>query len=471
MTKIIATIGPASDNEETIRDFIESGVNVFRFNMKHNEPEWHLKNIQKVQKVANELGVHIGILIDLQGPEIRINTAKEDIHLGIDEKFILTSNVTLPKEYKLDKYKVIRLNHKIVLKTLQVKDTFSIDDGFYEFEVVEKITSTILMVKSLQTGIIKHRKSLNLVGLDVALPSLIDEDLDKLDMATKTKVDFVALSFTRSKRDIDILKKELKQRNLDAKIVAKVESKAGVDNIDEIIEHSDAVMIARGDLGIEIPMEEIPYLQKEMIKKCRNQNKPVIVATQMLQSMIESAIPTRAEAADVANAVFDETDCVMLSGESAQGKYPLKAVKYMNRLVTYNETKIDMKSYIPENTDQTHAVVRAALSMTKKDSGVKINKVLVFTQSGYTARVFSSFRPEIPIIALSENEKTVEQLTMSYGIIPFLGKFPEGSFTYDKLFTMLKRKGYLKEKDVVVVVHGKQWQDEGKTNAIVVLTV
>lgn len=470
MTKIIATIGPASDSEDSIRDFIESGVNIFRFNMKHNEPQWHLDRIQRVQKVANSLGIHIGILIDLQGPEIRINTQKEDIPLGLDEKFILTSNANLPKEYKLDKYKVIRLNHKIVLKTLQVKDKFSIDDGFFEFEVVDKVSSTILIVKSLQNGIIKHRKSLNLVGLDVALPSLIDEDLDKLDMATKTKVDFVALSFTRSKRDITILRKEMEQRNLDAKVVAKIESQAGIDNIDSIIENADAIMIARGDLGIEIPMEEIPYLQKEIIKKSRNANKPVIVATQMLQSMIETPIPTRAEAADVANAVFDETDCIMLSGETASGNHPLKAVKYMKKLAAYNETKKDYREYVSKNSDQTHAVVRAALSMTKQDSGIKVDKVLVFTQSGYTARVFSSFRPNIPIIALSESEKTVEQLTMSFGVIPYLGKFPDDTFTYDKLFATLKKKGHLKEGDLVVVVHGKRWQDEGKTNAIVVLT-
>lgn len=470
MTKIVATIGPASESVEMIRDFIEAGVNVFRFNMKHNEPKWHLDRIQRVQSVANSIKTHVGILIDLQGPEIRINTQKEDIPLGTNETFVLTSNANLPKEHKLDKYKVIRLNHKIVLKTLQVKDKFSIDDGFFEFEVIDKISSTILLVKSLQNGIIKHRKSLNLVGLDVALPSLIDEDLDKLDMATKTKVDFVALSFTRSKRDITILRKEMEQRKIEAMIVAKIESQAGIDNIDEIIENADAIMIARGDLGVEMPMEEIPYLQKEIIKKCRHANKPVIVATQMLQSMIESPIPTRAEAADVANAVFDQTDCVMLSGETASGNYPLKAVRYMKKLVAYNETKKDDSLYVPKNADQTHAVVRAALSMTKLDSGVKIDKVLVFTQSGYTAKVFSSFRPDIPIIALSESEKTVEQLTMSFGIVPYLGKFPDASFTYDKLFSELKRKGHLKVKDLVVVVHGKRWQDEGRTNAIVVLT-
>jgi pyruvate kinase len=190
----------------------------------------------------------------------------------------------------------------------------------------------------------------------------------------------------------------------------------------------------------------------------------------MLQSMIETPIPTRAEAADVSNAVFDQTDCVMLSGETASGNHPLKAVRYMKKLVAYNETKKDDSLYIPKNADQTHAVVRAALSMTKLDSGVKIDKVLVFTQSGYTAKVFSSFRPDIPIIALSESEKTVEQLTMSFGIVPYLGKFPDASFTYDKLFAELKRKGHLKAKDLVVVVHGKRWQDEGRTNAIVVLT-
>ena len=471
MTKIIATIGPVSDSRELIQEFIESGVNIFRFNMKHNKPSWHLERIKRVQNIADTLKVHVGILIDLQGPEIRIDTENKDVYVDAGEHLVLTSNDTIPKEYSLGKHKVIRLNHKVVLKTLQVGDKFSIDDGLFEFKVVDKVTSSVLLVKSFQKGVIKHRKSLNLVGLDVVLPSLISEDLDKLDMATKTKVDFVALSFTRSKKDIQVLRKEMETRKLDAQIVAKIENKSGVDNIEDIIEHADAIMIARGDLGIEIPMEEIPYLQKEIIKKCRDANKPVIVATQMLQSMIENTIPTRAEAADVANAVFDETDAVMLSGETASGKYPLKAVKYMKKLVQFNEGKKDGAGYTVTVNDQTHAIVRAALSMTKKDAGVKVDKVLVFTQSGYTARVFSSFRPNIPIIALSEKEKTVGSLTMSYGIVPFLGKFPEDSFTYTKLFTEIKRKGFLKEKDLVIVVHGKRWQDEGKTNALVVLTV
>jgi len=480
-TKIVATIGPATDSVEFIKELIEAGVNIFRFNMKHNEPAWHLERIERVQKIAAELDINIGILIDLQGPEIRINTNKEDVFLEDNEHFILTSKDKLPPE--LAEYKVIRLNNDVVLKELKEHDAFSIDDGFFEFKVVAKVSSDLLVVKSLQKGIIKHRKSLNLVGIDIPLPSLIDEDLDKLNMATKAKVDFVALSFTRSKKDIQILQKEMESRHLDAKIVAKVESQAGIDNIDEIIEFSDAVMIARGDLGVEIPMEEIPFLQKEIIKRCRNANKPVIVATQMLQSMIDNPIPTRAEAADVANAVFDETDAIMLSGETASGKYPLKAVRFMKKMALYNEDKMMCKDdsmgfcsglssgFTPTSKDQTHALVRAALSMVKKDSGVDVAKILVFTQSGYTARVFSSFRPDVPVIALSENTKTVESLTMSYGIIPFLGKFPEASFSYDTLFKDLKKKELLKDGELVIVVHGKRWQDEGKTNALVVLTV
>lgn len=466
MTKIIATIGPASDSEELIKKLILSGVNIFRFNMKHNIPDWHLERIDRVQKVADNLKIKIGILIDLQGPEIRIETKdQQDIDLTKDQTVVFCNEFS-----QVPNGSCIRIAHDVVLEALEVGDTFSIEDGFHTFEVVNKTEPTVLEAKIQHPGVVKHRKSLNLVGKDVALPSLIEEDLEKLDKTAKSKIDFVALSFVRTKEDIDILRSEMTKRGLKAEIVAKIESQKGIENIDEIIETTDSVMIARGDLGIEVPMEQISYLQKLLIEKCRNKNKPVIVATQMLQSMIDNPLPTRAEAADVANAVYDRTDCVMLSGETATGKYPVRAVDYMQRIIRFNEDKLARINHFPEFTDQTHAISKAALAMLEPESGVKVDLVLLITESGYTARVFSSYRPNVPVLALSANEKTVEYLTMSYGVMPrFVARSFEGMASLQKAVENVKEEGLIKEGDKVLVVYGNKLMRAGATNALIVL--
>jgi len=279
------------------------------------------------------------------------------------------------------------------LETLAVGDHFAIEDGFYEFVVVEKPEKHVVVAEIQSDGVIKHRKSLNLIGKDVDLPSLIDEDLNKLNLATKARVDFVALSFTRTKKDIEILRYETNKLGLDVKIIAKIENKKGLDNIDELIDCSDGVMIARGDLGIETPIEQLTYYQKEIINKCRDKAKTVIVATQMLQSMVEKPLPSRAEAADVANAAFDFTDCVMLSEETAIGKYPVKSVDYMKRILKFNEEKAT-NYFNPSATSQTHAIIKAGLEILKQNSGAEVDKAIILTESGRTARILSSYRPK-----------------------------------------------------------------------------
>lgn len=454
---------------EIITKLIENGVNIFRFNMKHNVPEWHIERINRVQKVANSLQVTTGILIDLQGPEIRIETPNgEDISIDEDDK--ISFGVSFDQGSVLEKF--VRIAHTSVIESLLVGDKFSIDDGFLSFEVIEKPNSTLLIAKSAQKGVIKHRKGLNLSGIDVDLPSLIDEDLDKLDIAATSKVDFIALSFTRSKQDIEILQNEIKKRDIQAKIIAKIESQKGLDNIDEIIDVADGVMIARGDLGIEVPIEKLTYIQKELIKKCRTHSKPVIVATQMLQSMVRNPLPTRAEAADVSNAILDGTDCIMLSEETATGNYPVKAVDCMRKICKFNESHKELADFVPESPDQSHAIVKAALSMFQNNSGIKIDKVLVFTETGYTARVLASYRPNIPVVAISDNKKTVENLTLTFGVFSYLMSFPTGNFTFPNNLTFdLLRAGVLKEGDTILIIHGKQWKDPGNTNALVVMGV
>ena len=469
-TKIIATIGPASDTEELISELIQTGVNVFRFNMKHNVKEWHIERIHRVQKVAKELGVAVGVLIDLQGPEIRIQTESgKDINV-VKNDLVFFCNDFKDAASVIGKYPVIVIPHKNMIQGMMAEDAFSIDDGFFEFEVVEKGPNGFI-AKSLDSGPIKDHKSLNLIGKDIDLPSLTKDDLEKLDIGAAAKVDFIALSFVRTKEDVHTLRTEMDKRNLKARIVAKVESEKGVDNINDIIDEADAVMVARGDLGVEMPIERIAYIQKEIIKKCRAKNKQVIVATQMLQSMTESSRPTRAEATDVSNAVYDGADAVMLSAESATGKNPIKTVEVMKRILKFNEHHTALfTSFEPDIEDQTNAIVRAAISVLE-DKYVKIDKVLVFTETGYTAHVISSYRSKIPVIAISGNKEAVEIMTLDYGVTPIHVAFPSGDFSFSDMDELLVKDGYVQKGETVLVIHGRRWKDPGKTNALVVLQV
>ncbi|MFZ5425197.1 MAG: pyruvate kinase [Patescibacteria group bacterium] len=465
-TKIISTLGPASEDPQKIKKLIESGVNVFRFNMKHGTVEWHENAIEKVQKIANELEYSLGILIDLQGPEIRIQTKNgEELEIKEGQEIIFTH------VFKNDN-DLIRIPHKSFFDALEEGDKFSIDDGFIRFVVTKKETNR-LTAGTLDDAIVKNNKGLNLVGKDIDLPSMIDDDIERLHLAVRKKVDYVALSFVRTKHDVIALKQEMKRKKINAQIVSKVESQKGLDNIEEIIDESDVVMIARGDLGIEVPMEQITYHQKQIINKCRLAHKPVIVATQMLQSMIEYPLPTRAEATDVANAVFDGTDAVMLSGETATGKYPLKAVEAMSKILAFNEEKAEVTKFNTIPTNATELIVRAAEDIAEHAFEPKTKFIVVFTETGYTAKVLSSFRPKIPIIAVTHNQKTVETLTLSYGVTPVKVKFPKSGrlISPDAVLQKIKELKLVHKGDNILLIHGQHWQKPGQTNAIVFLPV
>jgi len=464
-TKIVATLGPTSDSPEKIEELIKAGVNVFRFNMKHADISWHNERIIRVQGIADTLKVPIGILIDLQGPEIRINTPQEKpVQVKEHEQLLFSS-----KEIQDTPHIIIP--HPEVFKSLDVGDGFLIDDGFVEFEVIKKVKDGFL-AEAKDSATIKHRKGLNLVGKDIDLPSLIDDDLKKLDMAARAKVDFVALSFARKRQDIQILREEMKKRNLNAMIVAKIESQAGLDHLDELIDESDAIMVARGDLGIEVPIEQLAYWQKTIIIKCRQAFKPVITATQMLDSMINNPRPTRAEATDVANAVFDGTDAVMLSAETASGQYPVKAVTAMARIAHFNEVRSHIMHQIEPHKNLTASIVDASLSILSDSKQFPINAIVVFTETGYTARVLSSHRPKVPVIAVTDQQKTVEELTLSYGVHAIPIQFPEGTFSISKkILDDLVQKNVLHSGDTVLVTHGKSWRTPGLTNALMVITL
>jgi len=466
LTKIIATIGPASDNPETIEQLIQAGVNVFRFNMKHADIPWHRERIDRVQKIADKMKISVGILIDLQGPELRIETAGHKA-VPVHEGQIITIAEQLSEGVS------ICLPHSLVFRTLQIGDMVYVDDGFLEFQVVA-VDKHSMQLKSLDDGEIGHRKGVNIPGKHLDLPSLIEDDLHKLDMAGSAKVDFVALSFARTKKDIDILRSEMHKRQIKAMIIAKVESRIALDHLDELIESADGIMVARGDLGIEVPIEELAYWQKTIIHKCRVATKPVITATQMLQSMTVNPLPTRAEAVDVANAIFDGTDAVMLSAESASGKYPVKAVTQMRKISRFCEPRTQLAKIDDTPQNQTELIVHGVMSMLDSSQHPNIDKILVFTESGRTARVLSSLRIKKPVIAISRFDATVEQLTLSFGIDPYYMELPMGYCEFHKpnnILTRMKTMNIVRSGEKVLVIHGNKWQEEGETNTVAIVDI
>lgn len=330
-TRIVATVGPACDSADTLRALIGAGTDIFRFNMKHATRDWHDERIARVREIALNAKKKIGILIDLQGPEIRLETVeRRDVSFKAGE---MVTFRLVPKDNR-----DIGIPTKELFSTVKPGTLILIDDGAVELTVNSEVGSDWFSAKISTDYTIRHRKSINLPGVDIDLPSLIDDDLTKLDMQNIAMVDFVALSFTRTKKDVEILRGELQKRNISAWITAKIENQMALDNLDEIIEAADSVMVARGDLGVETPIEKLAFNQKLIIKKCREKNKPVITATQMLHSMVENPRPTRAEACDVSNAVYDGTDATMLSEETAGGKYPVETVKMMESIVSFTET-------------------------------------------------------------------------------------------------------------------------------------
>jgi len=462
LTKIVATLGPASDSPETIEQLLKSGVNVFRFNTKHNTAEWHEERVQRVQKIADKLEKPIGIMLDLQGPELRIQTLEKK---SIKVKKGDIVKIALSPE---DERAKISLPQPAAFESLKQKDTVLIDDGYIE-GAIEKVTDDLIHLKILNSGEIRHKKGVNLPGKYIDLPSLIEADLKQLDMASRNEIDFVALSFVRSKEDIQVLRDEMHKRELRGHIVAKIESKPALENLQEIIDEADAVMVARGDLGIEVPIEELVYWQKEIIKRCRLAKKPVITATEMLESMIKNPRPTRAEATDVANAVLDGTDAVMLSAETAAGKYPVRSVDFMASIAKFNESKQELQCQIDQITTKstTDQIVNAAVTSIENQSEHKLDYVIVFTETGNTARTLSRHRLKIPVIAVTDRQKTVETLTLSFGIIPKYCKFPRGAIESPvKMLEKLVKKGIIKKEKHVLVIHGKHWRTPGLTNSL-----
>lgn len=469
LTKIVATIGPATETEQTIEQLLLAGMNVARFNTKHGTPEWHHERIARVKTVAQRMNHPVGVLLDLQGPEIRITIpGGQGFDVKDGEEVVFSSN-----EAETDPRKP--MVPQMVIDSLHDGDSVLIDDGLGEFIITAK-EGNLLRTRALNSCTVGNRKTMNTPGVVMEMPSLIEADLVHLNAATNDTVDYVGLSFVRNAHDIAILRGEMEKRGLNAAVVAKIENQAALDNLDEIIDAADAVMVARGDLAAEIPFQKLTYWQKQIILKSREKGKPVITATQMLKSMVDRPRPTRAEVSDVANAVYDGTDAVMLSEETTIGKFPVETVTTQATIVTFNEqyaappqlqiNDSNASSYI------THSAV-ALLKKTAKDEGeLQIDRIICLTETGETARLLSRFRPGIPIEVLTSNQQTFRKLSLVYGINPHVVDLPGDRLESSEQLLQKIRDLHLAETgETVLLVHGTFWKKPGLTNTMAVLTL
>ncbi len=466
-TKIVATIGPATETETIIEQLIHSGMNVARFNTKHGTAEWHTERINRVRAVADRLKTPVAILLDLQGPEIRITIPGGEgfaVTEGEVVTFTANQNATDPRTPMIP---------QIVVDALHEGHSILIDDGLGEF-LVTKNLGTEIHAASQGSFTVGNRKTLNTPGAIIDMPSLIPQDIVLLD-AVHHLIEYVGLSFVRDAKDIHILRDELKKRSCTAAIIAKIENQSALDHLDEIIAESDAVMVARGDLAVEVPFQELTYWQKQIIQKSREAGRPVITATQMLKSMVEKPRPTRAEVSDVANAVYDGTDAVMLSEETTIGKYPVEAVGTQKIIVEFNEPHAHPAPLATADTTPASYITHSAVSLLEisqlKSNNLKIDSIVCLTETGETARLISRFRPHIPVFALTSNAQTYRALSLLYGVTPYVVELPDGDRleSSGKLLEMLRGLNIAAPGENVLLVHGTFWKKPGLTNTLSIL--
>lgn len=463
-TKIICTLGPSAESEEVLRELILAGMDVARFNFSHADHEEHLGRLRTIEKLRDELGIPVATLLDTKGPEIRIGTFKNDMKIQLTEgqTFTLTSRDVEGDET------IVSISYQNLIQDIKAGNTILIDDGLVEM-LVKEVTDTDIICEVKNNGIISNRKGVNVPGVELSMPYISEKDRNDILFAIEKNYDFIAASFVRTAKDVLDIRKILDSKNSKIKIVAKIENLQGVDNIDEIIKAADGIMIARGDMGVEIPYEEVPVIQKMIIKKVYNSSKQVITATQMLDSMMKNPRPTRAETTDVANAIYDGTSAIMLSGETAAGKYPVEALKTMVKIAMRAEADIDYKKRfrmqdVSQNPDITDAISRATVT-TAHDLNAKM--IITVTTSGRTARVISRFRPQCQILGCTTDPVICRQLNMSWGVTPLLMPVEHDTFElFDHAIQTVEESGFLQEGELAVLTAGLPLGMSGTTNLI-----
>ncbi|MGE9963791.1 pyruvate kinase [Fusicatenibacter saccharivorans] len=463
-TKIICTLGPSTDKEGVLETLIQEGMDVARFNFSHGSHREQKERLIKLQEIRERLGRPVAALLDTKGPEIRIRTFKEGkVELVEGQEFTLTSDDIEGTNEK------VSVTYEDLYKDLKPGDSVLIDDGLIGLEVVSIEGKEIHCVVK-NGGMVSDRKGVNLPGVNVNMPFISPKDKEDILFGIREGFDFIAASFTRTAEDVAEIRKILYENGgADIGIIAKIENQQGVNNIDRIIEAADGIMIARGDMGVEIPLEDVPVIQKEIIAKVYNAGKQVITATQMLDSMIKNPRPTRAETTDVANAIYQGTSAIMLSGETAAGKYPVEALKTMVRIAVRTESDIPYNELFSvrkkeEKKDMTTAISHATC-MTAIDMDAKA--IITVTKSGHTARMVSRFRPGCPIVGCTSDMRTCRKLNLSWGISPILIK---EEYSMEILFLhateAAEREGFVQEGDVAILTAGVPVGRPGKTNLI-----
>jgi pyruvate kinase len=464
-TKIVATIGPSSSPREVLKGMIVNGLDVVRLNFSHGAHEDHKAVIDAVRSIDAELGTHTALLADLQGPKLRVG----EMENGCVE-LVPGQRIQISTTKQIGTNKVIYTNYKEFARDVKAGETVLLDDGKLVMNIISTNGKDLVECEVVQGGPLSNKKGLNLPNTKVSLPSLSEKDLADLDFALSEEVDWIGLSFVRNAIDVQQLKQIIRDREKHAKVVAKIEKPEAVDQIDEIIHETDAVMVARGDLGVEIPLQSVPLIQKMIVKKCLKAGRPVIVATQMMESMITNMTPTRAEVTDVANAVLDGADAVMLSGETSVGKYPVEAIRMMNNIIGeaekfeglyYHE---EIPTEVDENRFMTDSVCYSACRLAAR---VKASALVTMSFSGYTGYRVSSWRPQANIFVFTANKKILTQMSLVWGVRAFFyDKMVSTDTTIADIRYFLRKRDMIEDGDFIINLASIPISEQGMTNMI-----
>lgn len=460
-TKILCTLGPATDTTEMIRKLVHGGADGVRLNFSHGSYDFFEKLLNNIHETRSEEEVPLAVLADLQGPKIRVgDLTKHEIELKTGNSIEITT-----EEVK-GTADLISTSYSALVNDAAVGDPVLIDDGLIRLRILEKKGKSVIC-RIENGGILKPKKGMNLPGMKLSTPSITEKDFRDLEFILRHRIDYIALSFVRRPEDITILKAWLKERNSEIPVIAKIEKREAVESFDGILEEADGIMVARGDLGVELPASEVPVIQKEIIRKCNAVGKLVITATQMLDSMMHNPIPTRAEASDVANAVWDGTDVVMLSGETSVGKFPVRTVSTMNEIIRNAEKHLFshlVKFKIPDTVQENlfDSAGKAIVSISRQ---INASAIGAFTFKGRTAGNLSKYRPDAKIIAFSNSFETMNKLCLRWGVIPVhLDEIDKEHIAVDKAKKLIMEAGYVKEGDVVIFTAGAPYSEKSRAN-------
>lgn len=462
-TKMIFTIGPASEKEEVLREFIKIGMSAARLNFSHGTHETHGEKIKLIKRLREELNSPTAILLDIKGPKIRTHNFQND---GVDLKEGDEFTFICGEEILGDATKC-SISYDTLYEDVREGGSILVDDGLLEFKI-KKVDGKRIICEVIVGGTIKNHKGVNVPNVNIKLPAITDKDKEDLIFGCEMGIDFVAASFIRKASDVLEIREVLNNHGgKNIKIISKIENQEGVNNIDSIIEVTDGVMVARGDMGVEIPIERVPLIQKSIINKCNKAGKIVITATQMLDSMIRNSRPTRAEACDICNAIFDGTDAIMLSGESASGSYPIEAAKTMSRIAKETEAHLDYENMISKLQEPSLSAFSDAISYSAAKTAIKLptKAIIAATQSGATGRLLSKYKPSCPIIAITPHEEVRRSLSLNFGVIP---EKCDIFNTTDEIISEAKKVvrelGVAKEGETIIIAAGMPTSQIGGTN-------